>query len=369
MNEKIDKLENKSNLILKVEKITKVFTGTIALNEVDFELRKGEVHAIVGENGAGKSTLMKILSGAYIKTSGNIYIDGEEVEIGNVYNSNKLGISMIYQELENIPKISVAENIFNQKKVDDFYKWLEREFKCINAKKEAIDAQIRMYFALRDHIIEKDYDFIAVKCLPELPYVYTTFCLAHSLLNDSSDDGFGNKSPFVAACEADSNAALTMQILKNISNRTTLFTDILYMDYEKSLATMGNCGSQPTDFAKSRKDVCWVNEGFIGHDFIIGCACPRYIGKEGKVTISRLTRVNGTYQMLITKGDVLSLNLKPVEEAGSKQHPKLFIRLDCDNRDFVRSLRTNHLHIVYGDFTEELKITCDILGFNRILPI
>lgn len=112
MEEKEINENQDGNKLLKVEKIVKVFPGTVALNEVDFDLDKGEVHAIVGENGAGKSTLMKILSGAYIKTSGSIYIDGKEIEISNVLNASNLGISMIYQELENIPKITVSENIF-----------------------------------------------------------------------------------------------------------------------------------------------------------------------------------------------------------------------------------------------------------------
>jgi ribose transport system ATP-binding protein len=110
MQNSLSELNN--GVILQVKKITKTFIGTVALDGIDFELKKGEVHAIVGENGAGKSTLMKILSGAYTKTSGEILIDDKEVEINNVINSSFLGISMIYQELENIPKITVAENIF-----------------------------------------------------------------------------------------------------------------------------------------------------------------------------------------------------------------------------------------------------------------
>jgi ABC-type sugar transport system ATPase subunit len=98
--------------ILEVKKITKQFPGTVALNQIDFNLQRGEVHAIVGENGAGKSTLMKILSGAYTKTSGEILFRGEVVDIRNVQDSQALGISMIYQELENIPKLTVAENIY-----------------------------------------------------------------------------------------------------------------------------------------------------------------------------------------------------------------------------------------------------------------
>jgi len=101
-----------SDLLLEIKKVTKVFPGTVALDEINFELRKGEVHAIVGENGAGKSTLMKVLSGAYTKTSGQIFFQGREVEIDEVEMSQSLGINMIYQELENIPKLTVAENIF-----------------------------------------------------------------------------------------------------------------------------------------------------------------------------------------------------------------------------------------------------------------
>lgn len=83
-----------------------------ALNNVDFTLRKGEVHALVGENGAGKSTLMKILSGAYTKDRGIIEFDGKEVEITSPKASEKMGIAIIYQELNLINRISVAENVF-----------------------------------------------------------------------------------------------------------------------------------------------------------------------------------------------------------------------------------------------------------------
>lgn len=98
--------------LLRVEKIVKQFPGTLALNELDFDARRGEVHAVVGENGAGKSTLMKILSGAYQKTSGKLILEGKEIAINHVEDARKHGITMIYQELVNFPKLTVAENIF-----------------------------------------------------------------------------------------------------------------------------------------------------------------------------------------------------------------------------------------------------------------
>lgn len=99
-------------LLLEVKKVTKTFPGTTALDKIDFELRKGEVHAIVGENGAGKSTLMKIISGIYKKDSGTILFNGNPIDTHNVEIAQNIGISMIYQEMENVPMLTVAENIF-----------------------------------------------------------------------------------------------------------------------------------------------------------------------------------------------------------------------------------------------------------------
>lgn len=98
--------------ILKLTQINKSFPGVKALSDVDLTVRKGEVHALVGENGAGKSTLMKIISGAYTKDSGTIWFDGREIENTTPKQSEMMGISIIYQELNLIERISVAENVF-----------------------------------------------------------------------------------------------------------------------------------------------------------------------------------------------------------------------------------------------------------------
>ena len=98
--------------ILRLRGINKAFPGVKALTDVDLTIRKGEVHALVGENGAGKSTLMKIISGAYKKDSGTVWFDGKEVENTTPKQSEQMGISIIYQELNLIERISVAENVF-----------------------------------------------------------------------------------------------------------------------------------------------------------------------------------------------------------------------------------------------------------------
>ena len=98
--------------VLQMRGIRKVFPGVIALDEVDLTLAAGDVHMLLGENGAGKSTLMKILGGAYRKDAGDIRLDGQPVEIGSPRDARALGIRVIYQELNLVPHLSAAENIF-----------------------------------------------------------------------------------------------------------------------------------------------------------------------------------------------------------------------------------------------------------------
>jgi len=92
--------------------ISKSFGGISALKNVTLKALPGEIHALMGENGAGKSTLMKILSGAYQKDNGQIFIDGKEATIRNTQDSKSLGIGIIYQEFSLVPELSVAENVF-----------------------------------------------------------------------------------------------------------------------------------------------------------------------------------------------------------------------------------------------------------------
>lgn len=101
-----------STPLLRMHGITKRFPGVVALNNVHLEVGAGTVHLLLGENGAGKSTLMKILSGAYAKDSGSIAIAGRTIEILSPHHAQELGISMIYQEMNLVPNLTVAENIF-----------------------------------------------------------------------------------------------------------------------------------------------------------------------------------------------------------------------------------------------------------------
>jgi erythritol transport system ATP-binding protein len=107
MTETID-----DSVILRLESVTKVYSGTVAVKQVDFEIRRGAVNVLVGENGAGKSTLMKIIAGVESPTLGRIVLDGEPVVFADAADAAKRGVGIVFQELNLFGNLSVAENIF-----------------------------------------------------------------------------------------------------------------------------------------------------------------------------------------------------------------------------------------------------------------
>jgi ABC-type sugar transport system ATPase subunit len=96
---------------LRMEGVSKAFPGTLAVDHVDFDVRAGEVHALVGENGAGKSTLMKLLAGSFSDYTGKVFIRGKEVTLHTPAQSKARGVGMVYQELSLARPISIAENL------------------------------------------------------------------------------------------------------------------------------------------------------------------------------------------------------------------------------------------------------------------
>ena len=118
--------------------ICKNFPGVKALDNVNFELRAGEVHALLGENGAGKSTLIKVLGGIYSIDGGEIYIDGQRVSIHEVKDAQNLGISIIHQELVLVPQMTIAENIFLGKELTGAAK-LVSQIKMVDEAQKLLD--------------------------------------------------------------------------------------------------------------------------------------------------------------------------------------------------------------------------------------
>lgn len=125
-------MKEKQNILVSVENCTKYFPGVTAFNDVSFELKRGEIHCIVGENGAGKSTFIKILSGVYAPDSGSLTVKGVDKTSLTPGEAKGLGIQTIYQEPVVVPSLSAAENIFlNSQFTDKFHKI---DYKMMNLK-------------------------------------------------------------------------------------------------------------------------------------------------------------------------------------------------------------------------------------------
>src|SRR3954467_7553253 len=102
---------NPTDALLRARGVSKSFPGVKALQEVEFRVRAGEVHALMGENGAGKSTLIKVLTGVYRRDAGEIFLGSDAIDPRTPDEAQRLGISTVYQEVNLVPYLSVAENI------------------------------------------------------------------------------------------------------------------------------------------------------------------------------------------------------------------------------------------------------------------
>ncbi|MCL1815222.1 MAG: sugar ABC transporter ATP-binding protein [Treponema sp.] len=134
--------------VLELKHISKTFPGVIALNDVHFELRRSEIHALMGENGAGKSTFIKIITGVHIPDGGEILMDGRAAGIKTPLDAQAMGIAAIYQHVTCFPDLSVAENIFmgHEKTTSSFRRM---DWKTMNRKAQELLDQLGVNFDAR----------------------------------------------------------------------------------------------------------------------------------------------------------------------------------------------------------------------------
>ena len=278
-------------------------------------------------------------------------------------NEVRLKFGVEIDSFEQLEVITRAEAM-GDTRARSFLKWMQDTFGRIVAKEDALMKQIKLYLALQEIMAEKEYDFVGVKCLPELPALYTTFCLAHAIMGDAQDD-LGPKERVVFACEADLNAALTMQMLKLLQDGPVLFADLLEMDLATEIFTVVNCGSQPTDFATSPADVWWEREGVLEFKWKYGGCSPQAVTRPGLVTLARLSRESGRYRMLIAPAETISVDREKLREL-MWERPRSFVKLLCDRDAFLDAVRSNHVHMVFGDWIAELQEICAILDIEPV---
>jgi ribose transport system ATP-binding protein len=137
--------DQSNQILLKMDHITKKFPGVLALSKVNFDLRAGEIHILLGENGAGKSTLIKILSGVYRPDEGYIHIEGKRVHIQKPHQAKNIGISTIFQDFSLVPHLTVAQNIFLGKEISHIHSPFLLNNRSMNERCRNIMRRLEIY--------------------------------------------------------------------------------------------------------------------------------------------------------------------------------------------------------------------------------
>jgi L-fucose isomerase len=280
----------------------------------------------------------------------------------------KFGVDVDHLDQSEI--LRIAEEIPDDQ-VEKAYSWLVKnvgkiEFDGDRLTPEKLKKQIRHYEATKRIIREHGYDFIGVKCHYEMSRHHCTQCLTAAFCNDPYDWD-GPKEPVVMACEADSDAAMTMQILKLLSGGPVIFMDVRHYDRDYGVMVFCNCGSQSTWYA-GRSDDPQENlknvtlypclEIYAGGGAHVNC-----MTRPGKATIARLNRTEGRYRMTIIPAEFVELPREKMTET-TREWPHVFAKLPFDHKIFLEKFDANHCHAIYGDWTEELETVCRMLDID-----
>jgi len=280
-------------------------------------------------------------------------------------------------DIEHIDQLEIVEQ---SKKVPDTdakrgREWIEKlakkvHYDCKQLTPEKLELQIKSYYALKKISENMELDFIGVKAQPELTEHFVTMDIAEAFMNDPYDWD-GKKEPFICATEADSDGALTMQILKLISDQPVLFADVRHYDAEDDFFDLCNSGEHATFFAARSYDPA-VNMAKVelypeSFYFPAGGASVRHIAAPGEVTLARLTRKDGEYVMSVAKAEFLDFGEEKNEQKARNtqiEWPHAFARMKVSPDRFLANYGSNHIHGVYGDYLRELELFCEISGIK-----
>jgi L-fucose isomerase len=234
--------------------------------------------------------------------------------------------------------------------------------------------QLALYYAAVDLLEEFKYYFCGIKGQRELTEHVATADVAEAFLNDPYAPDGSPKPSVVCSTEADSDAALTMQIFKHLAETPVLFADVRHYHADLGVWDLCNSGEHATYFAGASVDPA-INlqktelrpQGFY---FPAGGAAVYHIAAPGRVTLARLTRRDGRYVMTIVPAELVDFGPRNHEIAAISQDnwPHAFARFDCRPETFIEHFHCNHIHGVYGTWVSELQLLCGVLGIDcRVL--
>jgi L-fucose isomerase len=259
-------------------------------------------------------------------------------------------------EIEHVDQLLLVEYAkeLSDKEVIPFFQQMQADYGSINVPEPVMLKSIKLYFALKRLVKERNLSFIGVKCLEEVVNQYTSCCLAISLLNNSG---------MVTACQSDINAAIVMKILQILTCQPVIFADLNNINRSTRVARLVNCGTMPTALAENFKSVDWgFQYEYMGKE---RGACPVFCCHSGQVTLGGLSRIKGEYVFQIATGTAFE---QPREIFGEVRDiwPQAFIRLDSDPDWFYQNLRSNHIVAGYSNVKKELMELSDLLNIRTV---
>ena len=235
------------------------------------------------------------------------------------------------------------------------------EFLAVECKDESLLRSAKIYIAGKRMFAEHNWTFAGLKCQFELIDNYVAPCLPVSLWNDEG---------IMVACESDMNAAITMFALYATSGSPVMFSDVSFVDMDKSIVRFLNCGAAATKLAGGRDKVrlsecpSWQStfDRKSGKYLCQGGACTGFLLPKGRVTLARFGRIKGEYVLHVTGGEVLDYEHDPSDIMGAGgAWPFAYVRPDEPIDEFFEHLRAHHICISYGDWQAELKELAELL--------
>lgn len=240
--------------------------------------------------------------------------------------------------------------------IEAYYEQLTSEYGEVPPLDQITERAIRLYFGMERIIEREGYDFTGVNDMFGLSDNYCSMCLAQSRLSSRG---------FVTACLNDSNGALTLYILSLLSDEVLFTADVNLVDKATNVVRLIDDGAASIRLAQDPKEVK------LSYQPKLECkasgVCTGLIAKPGRVTLARLARLRGSYVMHIAPSEAFKGDTRWVEECGYPMWPHAFLHLDGDLCEFVRNLRSEYIHMAYGDLTDDLLEVCGLLGIESIV--
>ncbi len=236
------------------------------------------------------------------------------------------------------------------------YEELRSEYGQVPPLDQVTERSIRLYLAMERIIAREGYDFTGVNDMFGLSDNYCSMCLAQSRLSSRG---------FVTACLNDSNGALSTYILSLLSEGPFFTADVNLVDKKNRVVRLIDDGAASIRLAQDPRSAK------LSYQPRLECkasgVCTGLVARPGRITLARLARVQGSHVMHIATGEAVAGDPKWLEECGYPMWPHAFLRLDGDLDEFVANLRSEYIHMAYGDLREDLLETCRLLGIKPVL--